>query len=179
MNVRTHSPSRNRMPEQGGTGIARMPEQGGTGIRAACLALAMSLALPFAAAQANESVWIMSGELQGPAQVSIDDNQRMQLSFMLADKKQGTLVYAATGTVKDDFARLALFRVDMDGKKGELVASGSIDLFLGHCGADGELRLKSESEGSGGKDFVNHVFSLTQPLARCLLKSESEGSGSP
>jgi hypothetical protein len=183
-------------PEQGGTGVVRHPERGGTGLRRALLALALVAGLPFAPAQAGEPAWVMSGELSGPAQLSIDADRRMQMSFMLpGGERQGAAIHVAAGQLKGDFARLAVHRVDLATNEVALHAVGTLELIVGACGAEAELRLKSESEGSGGKSesegsggksesegsggkrYISYAFTLGRQSAQCLVKSESEGSG--
>jgi hypothetical protein len=184
-----------RLPEQGGTGATRMPEQGGTGISRILGAMVLMAALPMAAVEAHEGVWRMSGEIEGSAQISMIGKSRMELTFIAPDTNNEMRLYAAGGTVKGDYARLLVYRIDMATEA--LSAAGTLDLFLGDCSTDAELRLKSEADGSGGKSEadgsggkseadgsgdkgqVTRVFTLAQPTPRCLLKSEADGSGSP
>jgi hypothetical protein len=210
MSIRNHNMFRPSMPEQGGTGVACMPEQGGTGVRLApekggtglaraALALALAVGLSWSTVEAGDDLWHMSGELQGNAQITIDSHARLQMSFLLPDASDDLQFHVASGQMKGSHAWLDVYRVDMSGN-GELLRTGSLELFLGACSADAELRLKSEADGSGGKSeadgsggkseadgsgekgnadmtTISRVFTLAQSSTLCLSKSEADGSG--
>ena len=194
------------MPERDGTGATRMPEQGGTGIRRLGQFFALlCLAIPTAALHAQGESWSMSGEARGTAQISMVDDQRIQMGFMLQTKDEGLRHFTAIGPSKNGFARLQLFLIDVSGKDADLVPYGSIELFLETCGAYGEMHIKSEADGSGGKSEADgsggkseadgsggkseadgsgsktdsRVFSLASSRAACVTKSEADGSGAP
>lgn len=173
-----------RMPEQGGTGLTRVPEQGGTGLSRGLFALLLLLALPLAPAMASDKdgIWNIHGEIDGYAQVRIDPDQQISMSFMLADADGATRLYLASGVVKNDFGRLSVFRADLsDG--AALVDQGTMDVFLTVCGADAEWQPKSENEGTGGKAItsqpLSRIFSMSKSTSECLQKSENEGTGAP
>lgn len=168
------------MPERDGTGATRMPEQGGTGIRRLGQFFALlCLALPTAALHAQGESWPMSGEANGSAQISIGNDQHIQMGFMLPAADGALRHFTAIGPIKSGFAKLQLFLIDVDGRTAELVPYGSVELFLDACGADGEMQIKSEADGSGGKTLDSLVFSMTSPNSACTGKSEADGSGTP
>ncbi|HRQ63649.1 MAG TPA: hypothetical protein PKZ76_02070 [Xanthomonadaceae bacterium] len=186
--------SQNRMPEQGGTGMASVPEQGGTGVRsmpeqggtgvllASVLALGAMLSGP-AAALDSAGIWMTEGELSTNIQYGIDSAGQLKLSFSLAHPEDGTRLFVATGPVRKDVTELDVWRVESV-KKAELVHAGTMSVVVGTCNGIAELVLsKSESGGtddkseSGGTGDKRSAFSFSALDGDCLLKSESGGTG--
>lgn len=168
------------MPEKGGTGASLAPESGGTGISGiAHLLMLFCLALPFTGLNAAPEIWTMTGETVGSVQISIDSEQQIHMGFMMVTEGQGVGHFTAVGPLENGFGRLQLYRIGSSGAKAVLVPYGTVELFLDACAADGEMQLKAEADGSGGKSVESLVFSLSSPSVPCSAKSEADGSGKP